>query len=198
MGQCCTRNKIAWGCRTLLSWRRRGLSPGPMQGGLTPQRRRADEGSQMGDLLMSAPRHPPHPSPPFPLFRVGSLHPSGDELMKAVTGAPLDPQVGPSCAVVWELVQLCLLLVAYARRSLVRLWTRRWVRESEIVATSPSMGGGAEWRRWGLWSAGPACCIARCLTHPPTPYNSTIRCSWTTSRANTRSCTSCEAVVQSR
>lgn len=31
--------------------------------------------------------------PPPLVCRVGSLHTSGDELMKAVTGAPLDPQV---------------------------------------------------------------------------------------------------------
>lgn len=27
------------------------------------------------------------------VHRVGSLHPSGDELMKTISGSPLDPQV---------------------------------------------------------------------------------------------------------
>lgn len=36
---------------------------------------------------------PPTPASPTGHRRVGSLHTSGDELMKAVTGAPLDPQV---------------------------------------------------------------------------------------------------------
>ena len=51
-----------------------------------------------GCIVLDAPLllicHLPVPKLPCPPGRVGSLYTSGDELMVAVTGAPLDPQVG--------------------------------------------------------------------------------------------------------